>query len=307
MELDLGWSDFGVRCFDNWKARWEGIDILAEYNAGTSPYAYTLGNPIRFSDPTGMISEDQDGLMQVSTDLWGGGRNQNFMNQSAAAAAQRAETTRNRQAGYIVRTGSGTGIGTGSGIGIGTNNLPWYLTVEQYKKDLTTYEVDFNKHAGEEVMRELVDNGVDISYRGKFVTREIKPNDNMLFKSTAMISKFYNMKNAAYAKLAYDAYSIGKFSATVGKIGQVVGYAGFVATGADYYYSYLKKGGNIGVNPRTTLAIGDLILNRVGVNSPQGFLINLGWELGKAGGRYKNHLERKWAKGGEDGLITTDF
>ena len=31
-ELDLGWSDYGTRCFDNWSSRWLGIDILAKYS-----------------------------------------------------------------------------------------------------------------------------------------------------------------------------------------------------------------------------------------------------------------------------------
>jgi len=66
-ELDLGWSDFGVRCFDNWSGKWLGIDIMSEVKPNISPYAYGLGNPIRFSDPTGMIEEDGS----VSTSLWG--------------------------------------------------------------------------------------------------------------------------------------------------------------------------------------------------------------------------------------------
>ncbi len=70
-ELDLGWSDYGVRCFDNWKARWEGIDIMSEVTPQASPYGYTLGNPARFSDPTGMLTEDENGLIETSTSLWG--------------------------------------------------------------------------------------------------------------------------------------------------------------------------------------------------------------------------------------------
>ena len=66
-ELDLGWSDFGVRCLDNWSGKWLGIDIMSEVKPSISPYAYGLGNPIRFSDPTGMIEEDGS----VSTSLWG--------------------------------------------------------------------------------------------------------------------------------------------------------------------------------------------------------------------------------------------
>ena len=100
------------RCFDTWKARWEGVDILAEYNAGPSPYSYTLGNPVRFSDPTGMISEDENELMQVSTDLWGDQRNQDFMDKSASDASSQAANTQNRQAGYI-EAGSDAGLSEG--------------------------------------------------------------------------------------------------------------------------------------------------------------------------------------------------
>ena len=50
-ELGLDWSDFGVRCLDSWSGKWLGVDILAEAKPGISPYAYTLGNPVRFSDP----------------------------------------------------------------------------------------------------------------------------------------------------------------------------------------------------------------------------------------------------------------
>jgi len=297
-ELDLGWSDFKARCFDNWSGKWQGVDILADYNANSSPYTFASANPIRFSDPSGMISEDEDGLMQVSTDLWGSGRNQDFMNQSAGNAAQRAETTQNRQAGYI---------DTGSGSGKGSTIVPDWLK-NQLQKDLTTYKVEFNEHGGNEVDRKLVDNGVDISFEGKLTTVALRPNQNMLAKRVGMATKFYNMKNAAYTKLAYDAYSIGKFSATMGKFGKIVGNVGLLATAGDYYF-YLDNGGNFGTNPRTALLVGDVILNRVGVNTPHGFLMNLGWEAGKAAGRYKNHLERKWYKppGGEDGLLTTDF
>ena len=87
-----------------------------------------------------------------------------------------------------------------------------------------------------------------------------------------------------------------------------MGNAGLLATGANYYF-YLDNGGSFGANPSTALFVGDVIMNRVGVSSPPGFVLNLAWEIGKAGGRIKNHLEEKWYKppGGEDGLLTTDF
>jgi len=70
-ELDLGWSDFGPRCFNNWSGRWLGIDIMSEVTPQASPDGYTLGNPVRFSGPTGMLTEDENGLITTSTSLSG--------------------------------------------------------------------------------------------------------------------------------------------------------------------------------------------------------------------------------------------
>jgi len=97
-ELDLGWSDFGVRCLDTWNGKWLGVDILAEAKPHVSPYTYGLGNPIRFSDPSGMIEEDQDGLMSVSTSLWGrdvtGGENSGeVLNEKFLSEGQLARDT----------------------------------------------------------------------------------------------------------------------------------------------------------------------------------------------------------------------
>jgi len=97
IEIDLGWSDFGVRCFDNWSGKWLGIDILAEAKMGVSPYTYGLGNPIRFSDPSGMIEYDQDGLATVSTDVSGQSRGRNFINSRTAEAKNKAAQTQKEQ------------------------------------------------------------------------------------------------------------------------------------------------------------------------------------------------------------------
>ncbi len=60
-DLDLGWSDFHLRCMDNWTGRFIGIDVLADSYANTSPYNYTLGNPISNIDPTGASTETYKG------------------------------------------------------------------------------------------------------------------------------------------------------------------------------------------------------------------------------------------------------
>ena len=96
-ELDLDWLAFPTRCYDSWSGKWLGVDILSEAKPGVSPYAYGLGNPVRFSDPTGMI-EEENGLMTVSTDLWGDGRGENFIKKSTSEAKTKAAQTQSQQA-----------------------------------------------------------------------------------------------------------------------------------------------------------------------------------------------------------------
>jgi len=57
-ELDLGWYDFGARFYDPEINRTRTIDPLADdpSQIDKSPYAMFWNNPIKYVDPTGMIS-----------------------------------------------------------------------------------------------------------------------------------------------------------------------------------------------------------------------------------------------------------
>jgi RHS repeat-associated protein len=56
-DFGLAWGDHGARYYLPAVGVWNGIDALAEKYTRFSPFHFTMGNPIRFSDPTGYGSE----------------------------------------------------------------------------------------------------------------------------------------------------------------------------------------------------------------------------------------------------------
>jgi hypothetical protein len=99
----------------------------------------------------------------------------------------------------------------------------------------------------------------------------------------------------------YDTYDIGKVAPTVDRAGLYLGDSSVLVSGIDYS-SYITKGGSI-ISPETLLFAGDVLVNQNRLTSASGFFLTVGWEAGKALGRYKNYLEKKWPPGGLDGLI----
>ena len=67
----FGMYDYGARYYDPVIGRWMGVDPMAYYSKqnGTSPFAYSANNPIRYIDPTGMIWEDPKQAERLSKSI----------------------------------------------------------------------------------------------------------------------------------------------------------------------------------------------------------------------------------------------
>ncbi|MBP4140399.1 hypothetical protein J3S90_01110 [Flavobacterium sp. P4023] len=62
LDRETNLSYYGARYLDMKTSLWLNVDPLAEKLANYGAYVYTFNNPIRFTDPTGMIAEPPTGV-----------------------------------------------------------------------------------------------------------------------------------------------------------------------------------------------------------------------------------------------------
>nr|WP_256367525.1 RHS repeat-associated core domain-containing protein [Lentimicrobium sp. S6] len=55
MDFELDWYDYGARFYDAALGRFTTIDPLAEYAFNWTPYRFGYNNPIKYSDPSGLM------------------------------------------------------------------------------------------------------------------------------------------------------------------------------------------------------------------------------------------------------------
>jgi len=61
VDEETGLYYFGARYYDPRISLWYGVDPMAEKYLSWNPFNYTMNNPIRFIDPTGMETEESNG------------------------------------------------------------------------------------------------------------------------------------------------------------------------------------------------------------------------------------------------------
>lgn len=64
LQPETGLLDYGARQYGAAEGRWFGVDPLAEKMPFAAPYSYVFNNPLKYTDPTGMIPSthtDQEG------------------------------------------------------------------------------------------------------------------------------------------------------------------------------------------------------------------------------------------------------
>jgi RHS repeat-associated protein len=138
-ELDINFTSMDFRLYDNALGRFFGIDALSEQNHYLSTYQFGDGNPVIFSDPSGLSSNMPEWLR----DLWDAtpnGYNSTWTN-TGGGNFQMTNFWGSGQAVNSIDAGpsGGGGSGGGSALGGGFSGLPSFGVGTVYNVNSMTF------------------------------------------------------------------------------------------------------------------------------------------------------------------------
>jgi RHS repeat-associated protein len=128
-DFGLGLTDYGARWYDAALGRWWGVDAKSEKYRSSSPYTYTLDNPIRYIDIMGMEvgenGDDKNKPLPANVEVTGPSRQEVREATDKALKAQAGVGTEALRKGISTDNLTDASLSNGSATAQGELNEEW--------------------------------------------------------------------------------------------------------------------------------------------------------------------------------------